>query len=752
VREVTQAVLELLQTGQRGALATVVRTAGSTPQVPGARLLLRSDGSCVGTVGGGAIELAVLAALQDTLRSGVSEVLVRELGYDLGMCCGGRMEVLIEPIEAPPRLTLFGAGHVAKPTAALARKVGFEVRVIDERAELATPERFPDCELALREPVSVLRRETFGERDWLLIMTHDHQLDEQLLALALPHKPRYIGLIGSRRKVFRTLQRLAATQTTGDLSRVYAPVGLKLGALGPDEIAVSIVSELIALRRGEVVPHMSAVDDTRLQRTLAAAPGSGDGPRVPPPSAAGLAALTERVRSDLEHLDYPQREWLTPRRTAAGGHVYDALIVGAGQGGLATAFGLLRERVRNLLVVDQNPLDRAGPWLNFARMRTLRTPKHVTGPDLGIPSLTPRAYFEALHGLGSWGEVGLLPKETWAAYLAWYRETLGIPVRPETRVGALRWDDAQRLWQVPCTGTATGKEERLFARRVVLATGIEGSGQWDIPRMISDSLPRERYAHTRWEIEFAALSGKRVAVLGAGASAFDNAATALEHGASEVRLFFRRHELVKVNAYRWAESVGFLGHHADLPDADKWRFILQILRMGQLPPADTLRRASEHAGFHLQPGSAWKSLEVQGDEVLIHTQSGRFACDFVIVGTGFITDLKLRPELSLFEAEIARWADRYTPSEAERSEDLARHPYLGPSFEFTERTPGAAPYLKYLYNFTFGGLASLGFGGASISGMKYSIPRLVGGLAGSLFVEDRERHFESLRSFADREF
>jgi xanthine/CO dehydrogenase XdhC/CoxF family maturation factor/cation diffusion facilitator CzcD-associated flavoprotein CzcO len=751
VREVTAALLQLLETGQRGALATVLRTAGSTPQLPGARLLLRADGSFVGTVGGGAIERVVLEALQETLRTQRSEVLVRELGYDLGMCCGGRMEVLIEPIEALPRLTLLGAGHIAKPTAALARRVGFEVRVVDERAELATAERFPDCELALVDPVSVLRRETFGARDWLLIVTHDHQLDEQLLALALQREPRYIGLIGSQRKVFRTLQRVAATQDVSDLARVYAPVGLKIGALGPDEIAVSIVSELIALRRGEQVPHMRAVDDARLQRGLAGARTLA-GTAEASADNAGLAALTERVQSDLEHLDYPRREWLTERRAEGGEHVYDALIVGAGQGGLATAFGLQRERVRNLLVVDQNPLDRAGPWLDFARMRTLRTPKHVTGPDLGIPSLTPRAYFEALHGLGSWAELGLLPKETWAAYLAWYRQTLRIPVRAETRVGALRWDEAQHLWQVPCTHVDTGEQETLFARRVVLATGIEGSGQWDVPRMISDALPRQRYAHTRWDIDFAALSGKRVAVLGAGASAFDNAASALEQGAREVRLFFRRRELVSVNPYRWAESVGFLGHHADLPDADKWRFISQIVRMGQLPPADTLKRASEHPGFHLQPGSVWKSLALRGDCVRIDTQSGSFECDFVIVGTGFITDLKLRPELSVFEAEIARWADRYTPPEVDRNEDLARHPYLGPNFEFTERTPGAAPYLKYLYNFTFGGLVSLGFGGASISGMKYSIPRLVSGLAGSLFIEDRERHYESLRSFAEREF
>jgi cation diffusion facilitator CzcD-associated flavoprotein CzcO len=468
-----------------------------------------------------------------------------------------------------------------------------------------------------------------------------------------------------------------------------------------------------------------------------------------------LDRLAERVRHELDLLEYPKRDWLDVRRTAGGQPVYDVVIVGAGQGGLAAAFGLMRERVGNLLVIDQNPLDRAGPWLNFARMHTLRTPKHVIGPDLGVPSLTPRAWYEAQHGDGSWESLGLIPKESWAAYLAWYRKTLRIPVRPDTRVGALEWDAGERAWRVPCSASGGGEERGqgsvVFARRVILATGIEGSGQWHVPAMIR-ALPAHLYAHTRADIDFEALRGKRVAVLGAGASSFDNASTALERGAREVRLFFRRAELVKVNPYRWAEFVGFLGHFGDLPDAEKWRFILQIQRMGQLPPADTYRRATQNPGFHLHPGTGWDSLEARGDTVRIATSHGPIECDFVIAGTGFVTDLGVRPELARFEQHIARWADRYTPPEGERQEDLLRHPYLGPGFEFTEREPGAAPYLGTLYNYTFGCLLSLGFGGASISGMKYSIPRLVSGLTGSLFVEDRAEHFESLRRFAEREF
>jgi len=466
--------------------------------------------------------------------------------------------------------------------------------------------------------------------------------------------------------------------------------------------------------------------------------------------SAGLHALSRQVKRDLELLDYPRRPWVAPRKTAAGAAVYDVIIVGGGQSGLTAAFGLARERVGNVLVIDQNPLDRAGPWLNFARMRTLRTPKYLTGPDLGIPSLTPRAFYEAQFGDGSWETLGLLPKELWAGYLSWFRETLGIPVEPETSVGALRYADSERCFVVPCTG-AKG-QRNLYARRVVLATGIDGSGQWRVPSQVSAALPRHLYAHTRDDIDFTALRGKRVAVLGAGASGFDNAATALESGAAEVHLLFRRQKLVNVNAYRWAEFVGFLKHHADLPDAERWRFILQILRMGQLPPADTLARAQQQPAFRLHSGSGWKTLTARGDSVEIVSESGALSVDFVIVATGFVTDLATRPELAAIEAHIARWGDRYTPPPEQGHEDLARHPYLGSGFEFTEKTPGAAPYLAHLYNYTFGGLLSMGFGGASISGLKYSAARLVAGITRSLFVEDSAAHFESLCGFDETEF
>ncbi len=467
-------------------------------------------------------------------------------------------------------------------------------------------------------------------------------------------------------------------------------------------------------------------------------------------SVNSLKELESAIRRDLDLTNYPVKQWVPSRKSANGTDILDVLIVGAGQSGIACAFALMREKVSNILVIDENKEGLEGPWLTFARMHTLRTPKHVTGPDLGLPNLTTRAWYEAQFGAQAWQDLELLPKDQWAEYLLWYRRLLGIPVRNETRAGAVEWSDEDQCFIVPIQSPRGN--DRVLARRVVLSTGIDGCGRWDMPALITENLPRESYAHTREEIVFSSLKDKSVAVLGAGASAFDNASVALEVGAREVHLFYRRDDLPNINPYRWAEFVGFLKHHADLPDALKYQFIDQILRMGQLPPSDTYDRATRHANFRLHGGSQWRRVLQSERGVHISTTKGEFDVDFVIIGTGFITDLSKRPELAKIADEIAVWDDRYQPPAEERREDLMRHPYLGSNFEFQEKVPGRAPYLKNLYCYTFGCLLSLGFGGASISGMKYSVPRIVGGITRDIYLEHADGFLQSLKGFDVREF
>jgi len=462
--------------------------------------------------------------------------------------------------------------------------------------------------------------------------------------------------------------------------------------------------------------------------------------------ARSLDELEAVVRRDLAYTDYPAHPWV-PAHQHDGQRPLDVAIIGAGQGGIGTAFGLLREQITNIEVFDRNPEGLEGPWVTFARMITLRTPKHVTGPDYGVASLTPRAWYEAKFGAEAWAALGKISRQEWQAYLGWFRRVAGIPVRNDTEVTAITPDaDMLRL----TLATPTGIVER-YARKVVLATGIDGSGRWQIPDFISGTVPPERFAHTAQDIDFTPLAGRRVGVLGAGASAFDNAATALEAGAKSVDLCLRRRDIPRINPYRWMESAGFLGHYAAMPDLLRWRFMRHIFNLNQPPPQDTFWRCRNHSNFAYHTACPWTSVAMQGEDIVVATPLGEMRFDFLIVGTGFAVDLGLRPEMAVIAGHIATWADRFTPPVGEESPLLSGHPYLGDAFQFTERVAGTAPYLANIHNFTFGATPSMGLSGASISGMKYGLRRLVAGLARDLYVGDTQAHLDSLLAYVTPE-
>lgn len=465
-------------------------------------------------------------------------------------------------------------------------------------------------------------------------------------------------------------------------------------------------------------------------------------------SSHGLIALEARVRHDLECLMFPARSWVAPRTTLEGQPILDVLIVGGGQCGLATAFGLMRDRVTNVLIVDENPAGLEGPWLTYARMNTLRSPKALTGPDLGIPSLTFRAWYEAQHGEAAWDNLGLIPRSDWMAYLAWYRDVLDLHVQNGTRVEQI--EPTADYFTVQTR--RDGRKATLYARTVVLATGIQGGGEWHVPEFISDALPTTSYSHTSQLIDFEALRGKRVAILGAGPSAFDNAHAALSAGVKSLDLFFRRAQLPRVNPVRWMEFAGFLKHFADLDDATRYAGIDHFLQFRQPPTEDSFGRAARYPNFTVHPASGWQRVEQVGDVVRIFTPQGEFEADFLIISTGFVTDLKYRPELAAIHSDVARWSDRYTPPAGRENSVIDAHPYLGPHFELTPRVPGTAPYLDRIFLFNYGALASLGLSGSAISGMRYSIRRLLDGVTGQLFAGDADRLFEEYFAFSDAEF
>ena len=324
----------------------------------------------------------------------------------------------------------------------------------------------------------------------------------------------------------------------------------------------------------------------------------------------GLAELEARVRRDLELIKYPEPQWVPARKTTHGEPVLDVLVVGAGQGGQAIAHALQRERIANFLVIDRAPRDREGPWKTFARMPTLRSWKTVTGPDLDIPALTFQSWFEAQYGAAAFDAMNKIPKGQWQDYLLWMRELLGMPVRNGIELVRLVPEEGVLAADV----REDGRESRLYARKVVLAMGIETCGGWFMPAPIAALPPRFR-AHSADDIDFAALRGKRVAVIGAGASAFDNASTALEQGAANVALFCRRAELQCTQPYKAISFPGFLRHFAELDDAMRWRFMLHLMEVREAFPVETWNRATRHANFSLHTGSGVERCNVAGDAV-----------------------------------------------------------------------------------------------------------------------------------------
>jgi len=260
--QLAAAVLEVLD-GRRGteaALATVIRRSGSAPQVVGARMLLYPDGSTLGTVGGGAIEHQVVDTCRQVLRTGKARTVEAHLVRDLGMCCGGAMEVFVEYLQPEARLIIVGGGHVSQALAPLARSIGFRVIVLDDREDMLEDPAFTTVDRLAYDAdeiddALVGELGALSERDYIVIVTRDHARDERALAKLLEQPHAYLGMIGSRRKVHTVLARVLRRydereRPRPDLSRVHAPVGLALGGRTPPEIAVSIAAELIALRHG----------------------------------------------------------------------------------------------------------------------------------------------------------------------------------------------------------------------------------------------------------------------------------------------------------------------------------------------------------------------------------------------------------------------------------------------------------------------------------------------------------------------
>ncbi len=458
-------------------------------------------------------------------------------------------------------------------------------------------------------------------------------------------------------------------------------------------------------------------------------------------SPIGLQALNAQVRRDLACMNLPAANWVPSTVVPNAERVHDVVVMGGGMCGLVAGFALIAGGMRNLRILDRNPAGAEGPWVTYARMETLRSPKTLPGPCYGMGSLTFRAWFEAQFGAEAWEALDKIPRTQWMDYLRWYRDVLDLPV--ENGIEVLRIEPEGALLRLTLRGAET---DSILTRHLVMATGRDGTGGPNIPSFV-DTLPRSAWAHSADDIDFAALRGKRVAVVGIGASAVDNAAEALEAGAAEVHHLIRRTEMPTINKMMGIGSAGFTHGYAGLSDAWRWRFMHYAFVTQTPSPRGSTLRVSRHPNARFHFGAGVLSTRMDGSEIVVTTPKGELRIDFLILGTGFRIEAAARPELADYADRILLWRDVYTPPPELAHPELGNFPYVGDDFSFREREPGTAPWLQRIHCFNYAASLSLGKVSGDIPGISTGAGWLAGGIARALYTADVDVHWQSLLDY-----
>jgi cation diffusion facilitator CzcD-associated flavoprotein CzcO len=415
---------------------------------------------------------------------------------------------------------------------------------------------------------------------------------------------------------------------------------------------------------------------------------------------------------------------------------HNVVLVGGGQTGSALAFALRRAGIGRVSVIDAAEDEaRAGVWLTAARMNLLRTPKNLPGPELGIPALSFQAWYEARYGEASYTAIDRIPRLVWAQYLSWFRRFLGVEVRYRTRL--LRIEPVDGCFRLHLE--INGRPAIETTRKIVLATGFIGNGGPYFPPVLG-ALPTTVLSHTQDSIDFAALRGKTVAVVGAAAAAFDAAGVALENGAAAVHLFARRNTIASVPITRVRGYPGAYDNYRHLPDAIRWHQAIRFRRTGSTPTIDAIQRTVAFPHFHLHLAAPWHDAYTDDGQVVAHAADGTFRFDHVISGTGYFVDPSARPEIAAFADRILLWRDRYVPPADEEDPFLASHPYVGEAHEYLEKSPGQAPFLRDIHVHNPAGFVSFGLPIGDVPSMRRDIPLVTARISRDLFLADLDSH------------
>ncbi len=459
-----------------------------------------------------------------------------------------------------------------------------------------------------------------------------------------------------------------------------------------------------------------------------------------------LNALEAQIENDLVRLNVPTFSWIIHSDSDVG--VLDVAIIGGGMAGIAACFALIKEGVSNIKIFDENPENQEGPWIKYARMDVLRSGKRFLGPALGIPSLTFSSWYEACYGKERLQNLWTSPTRLWHNYLCWFRKVLKLPIENDMKL--INLQPYENLLEL--TFNHGGRTIIVYARKVVLATGREGSGGYEIPPYLNE-VPKRLYAHTAEIIDPQFFKNKRIAIIGAASSAFDAAAAALENGAQTVEMIVRRSAISAINKFGQFAYPGLENGFYLLSDEMKCSFFAQAFKAGGVAPSIfAVKRVKDFNNLHFHYNSQVQQVVEDGDALILQTNLKSLRVDFIIVATGYRINLFERAELDAIRHTILLWKDRVADEFLREVPMLGLFPYLGSHFQFMEMQPGSAPFLKNIYCFNYGASLSHGLVSGDIPGVSVGAMRLAKGIAADFFVGDSTLHLEQIRDWQTPDF
>ena len=453
----------------------------------------------------------------------------------------------------------------------------------------------------------------------------------------------------------------------------------------------------------------------------------------------GLINLEKKLTKEFEWIHFPGVPFGSSEssNSSLSQPILDVAIIGGGMAGLAAAGALYKEGIFNVQLFDENSQGLEGPWLTYARMKTLRSKKDEIGPALDIPRLTFQAWYEAQYGKKKWDELDKIPTEVWMKYLSWYRDILQIPVEngckllsidPVDNYFILKFKQNNQLLEV-------------FALKIVLATGRGGFGGPFIPDF-AKNLSKKCSAHVMDMIDFKKLKDKKIGIVGRGASAFDTAASALEQGAKKVELLMRAAHLPTINKFPYFHSQCFGLAYYNMSKEWRWNIMNKILTDTVPPPVQSLERVQVYKNFSLNTNMVLKLAKFEENQVVLGTNKGKMTFDFLILATGYSVDGSQQPELSNIIKNVQLWADQKDIDPC--ASKLKLYPFLGSKFEFLEKVLGQTPYLKNIHCFNHASTLSHGIICRDITHISLGARRLAEGIAADFLENQTEIFLNSL--------